>query len=482
MLEAQRQLAERAEANQLKEQIIALSEQKRVMTQHTALLVLETDEDYVRFGIPQDRLSPILVVEPGGVTMRKREDIVLSALPSPIEVEIDFNFSNSSNSSEQCEQGFECNLRLDDGDIMVLSERVEGSMSGAAGQSRPYLWILLLVFCFWPSFATWVDLDAHALKVFADQNNTSPTVRQRTVASDYAGALWTKNRAQELKSFCSSWIMWDPSNSLAYEFLSKAAAALDEPSLALRAMTSIVEIAPRDSEQLLRGAWLSLASEPPLPVWAQRFGERSLSERQDNANTYRALAMAYWQDQNFQKAAEVYSQALQVNFDARYGNVHRVLREEAMLLLRQLRASDSGAFQKAKEVFSWADWLNVDEGADITLMITLSWLTDANDVDLHVIDPNKEECYYGNRLTAWGLELYSDQTQGLGPELISLTQAKKGTYQVGVKYFSTGAMGASRGSVVIRKLASGLLTESKVLTFTLPSGLSGVLPVTTVVV
>ena len=37
------------------------------MTQHTALLVLETDEDYVRFGIPQDRLSPILVVEPGAV-------------------------------------------------------------------------------------------------------------------------------------------------------------------------------------------------------------------------------------------------------------------------------------------------------------------------------------------------------------------------------------------------------------------------------
>ena len=28
--------------------------------------------------------------------------------------------------------------------------------------------------------------------------------------------------SQELKSFCSSWIMWDPSNSLAYEFLSKA--------------------------------------------------------------------------------------------------------------------------------------------------------------------------------------------------------------------------------------------------------------------
>lgn len=35
----------------------------------------------------------------------------------------------------------------------------------------------------------------------------------------------------------------------------------------------------------------------------------------------------------------------------------------------------------------------MDEGADITLMITLSWLTDANDVDLHVIDPNKESTF-----------------------------------------------------------------------------------------
>lgn len=43
-------------------------------------------------------------------------------------------------------------------------------------------------------------------------------------------------------------------------------------------------------------------------------------------------------------------QRVQVNFDARYGNVHRVLREEAMLLLRQLRASDSAAFQKAAKM------------------------------------------------------------------------------------------------------------------------------------
>lgn len=36
------------------------------------------------------------------------------------------------------------------------------------------------------------------------------------------------------------------------------------------------------------------------------------------------------------------------------------------------------------------------------------------DIDLHVIEPSKEECYYGNRLTQKGGSLSRDFTQGYG--------------------------------------------------------------------
>ena len=51
------------------------------------------------------------------------------------------------------------------------------------------------------------------------------------------------------------------------------------------------------------------------------------------------------------------------------------------------------------------------------LRITLAWETDANDVDLHVVDPDGEECFYNHKSTAAGLELYEDirrQKKGIG--------------------------------------------------------------------
>ena len=51
--------------------------------------------------------------------------------------------------------------------------------------------------------------------------------------------------------------------------------------------------------------------------------------------------------------------------------------------------------------------------ADIVLII--NWNTNNTDVDLHVIDPTGEECYYRNRETKIGGKLTIDVTEGYGP-------------------------------------------------------------------
>ncbi|HEX8152561.1 MAG TPA: hypothetical protein VF698_05520, partial [Thermoanaerobaculia bacterium] len=83
------------------------------------------------------------------------------------------------------------------------------------------------------------------------------------------------------------------------------------------------------------------------------------------------------------------------------------------------------------------------------LRVSLAWETDANDVDLHVIDPSGSECFYGHRRNPSGIELYEDITQGLGPEVIRGEDLERGTYHVGVRYFAAGPMGVSRGIVVV---------------------------------
>ncbi|HEU4453718.1 MAG TPA: hypothetical protein VFR81_11695, partial [Longimicrobium sp.] len=59
------------------------------------------------------------------------------------------------------------------------------------------------------------------------------------------------------------------------------------------------------------------------------------------------------------------------------------------------------------------------------------------------------EAYYAHPRTALGLELYQDITQGFGPEVIRADKLSPGAYHVGVTYFSAGAMGVSRGVMVV---------------------------------
>src|SRR5579871_4778088 len=64
----------------LKQQAIELSTHNRVLCPFTALLVLETEQDYARFGIERRALADILTVGPQGIALLHRTEI---AAPAP---------------------------------------------------------------------------------------------------------------------------------------------------------------------------------------------------------------------------------------------------------------------------------------------------------------------------------------------------------------------------------------------------------------
>jgi uncharacterized protein YfaP (DUF2135 family) len=68
------------------------------------------------------------------------------------------------------------------------------------------------------------------------------------------------------------------------------------------------------------------------------------------------------------------------------------------------------------------------------LRVTISWNTDATDIDLWVIEPDGEKCFYQHNRTRSGGELSADQTQGYGPERYQIARAR-GEYKVMVHYF-----------------------------------------------
>lgn len=70
------------------------------------------------------------------------------------------------------------------------------------------------------------------------------------------------------------------------------------------------------------------------------------------------------------------------------------------------------------------------------LKIILMWDTDGTDIDLHVIEPDGEECYYGHRNTSTGGSLDVDIVDGYGPEIYTRSTPLKGNYTIRVKYYS----------------------------------------------
>ncbi|PJZ70010.1 DUF2135 domain-containing protein [Leptospira perolatii] len=69
------------------------------------------------------------------------------------------------------------------------------------------------------------------------------------------------------------------------------------------------------------------------------------------------------------------------------------------------------------------------------IKVVLTWDTET-DVDLWVIDPKGEKCYYSHSSTSSGGNLDVDVTTGFGPETFTMSKALPGSYSVQVQYYS----------------------------------------------
>ena len=74
---------------------------------------------------------------------------------------------------------------------------------------------------------------------------------------------------------------------------------------------------------------------------------------------------------------------------------------------------------------------------DLDVRIALSWDVDNTDIDLHVLEPDGEEAYYGHRRTSAGGLVSHDVTTGYGPEEYLKKESAKGEYKILANYFGS---------------------------------------------
>jgi hypothetical protein len=88
----------------------------------------------------------------------------------------------------------------------------------------------------------------------------------------------------------------------------------------------------------------------------------------------------------------------------------------------------------------------------VDIRVVINWNMDNTDIDLHVKDPNGEECYYSRRETKIGGRISTDNTSGYGPEQFLLKKAVKGRYQVYVNYYSDRQFTAAGPSTIMAEI------------------------------
>ncbi len=181
------------------------------------------------------------------------------------------------------------------------------------------------------------------------------------------------------------------------------------------------------------------ALELGLPEQAYFLFRRVLDSRPHEPQTYHAIAQALPQINQIDLAVFYYEIAITASWEARFGEFRLIAALDYLKLLREI--------EKGKYTVSFPDYVKsrvqtlssefANQTAD--LMITISWNTDNTDIDLHVIEPTGEECFYSHPETRIGGRLTRDVTQGYGPEMYLLNDAKKGNYKIKAKYFSSDA-------------------------------------------
>jgi uncharacterized protein YfaP (DUF2135 family) len=84
------------------------------------------------------------------------------------------------------------------------------------------------------------------------------------------------------------------------------------------------------------------------------------------------------------------------------------------------------------------------------LRVALSWDTDMTDLDLHVVSPDGQHVWYGNRVAGNGGALDVDVTSGFGPEIYANPAPLPGIYNVYVNYYGAGQ---ERGAITVAQVA-----------------------------
>jgi hypothetical protein len=225
----------------------------------------------------------------------------------------------------------------------------------------------------------------------------------------------------------------DPRRVATYVTEARRRFAADDRAGAVRVLSSVVEEYPGRADALRLVGYRLLDFRQPAHA-ARLFGQVQ-RQRPFEPHSYRDLARSLEESGKYGLAAVQYEVLLAGTWHSRFhDSLKQVALEEYARMMQQAIRHQQVSKKLADHFGERLERMAAPQPRS-DLRVTISWNTDATDVDLWVIEPDGTKCFYQHNRTKNGGELSQDQTQGYGPERYQIAKAKPGVYTILVHYF-----------------------------------------------
>ncbi len=209
-----------------------------------------------------------------------------------------------------------------------------------------------------------------------------------------------------------------------YEFFRNANAQFAD-----RILSNIIEI-DNDNYELLRVYAYKMEEKGDFETAAFIY-RQVLKLRSEDAQSYRDLALALAEIGEQDEALSLLTQIVKrdVLGESKFRNYEEI---------KSIVANEIANLIQTKNLSKTPqdNTLDLSTNVEMDMRVVIDWNHNDTDIDLHIVDPNLEECFYGNNTTKMGGRLSEDMTEGFGPEEFSLANAVSGSYYIKIDYFS----------------------------------------------
>lgn len=446
---------------ELTEQIVSLSKRHRVLSNKTALLVLETEEDYARFDIDRKALSDILVVDKNGLSVQTREEIRLAELTQKPKDSLKDDTKEKASFRANSSQG--APTESDEAKVEDISTVASASAGGGAERSDSPVREEPPMPAAPPAPLSPAPASPRSTVASSDDESEPPPARNQTAEpeakTEQSPAAVTGQMAEVQELLKSdkkiqalakarAWQKAEPGNVLALVALGDCYVALGRKAEAARVFGSILDLySSRADLRRYAGSRLQALGSEGLPLAVDSF-RKAVEQRPDHVSSHRFLAFALAREGKFEEAFAAVEQGLAQQYPSeRFRSYERILSEDLGLLGAAWARS---APDSSKDILKRLKAAGSTIATKPSLRFILTWETDANDVDFHIYDSKDGHAYFSTPELPSGGELFGDVTTGYGPECFAINgKAQAFPYRLQIHYYSRGPMGFGMGQLEV---------------------------------